>query len=339
MTPTPDPAPLGWGLIGCGAAGRAHTRWAAAEANTTVRAFCDVDAPAAEALAREHDGAWHTTDPARLFADPDIDILSIATSHDSHAELAIAAFEAGKHLFLEKPMAMTVADCLRIEAARKAARRRLMLNFSIRFSGAARAIRERLGTPLVSHAQCTQAPADLTRWRWHPLLGGGPLYDVGVHALDLLCWLHDDDPVEVFATGGQITHPGDLGDPDMVDTVAATLRFANGSVATFLMTDAGRNELLSKWFFEFFDGSGTAVLHEHFKAATFTLPDPASGELLSDTVRPGEAPRICDLVAAIRAGTEPAIGAREGIRSTLLVERITESIRTGLPQKVEMPPM
>ena len=48
MTPTPDPAPLGWGLIGCGAAGRAHTRWAAAEANTTVRAFCDVDAPAAE---------------------------------------------------------------------------------------------------------------------------------------------------------------------------------------------------------------------------------------------------------------------------------------------------
>ena len=68
-----------------------------------------------------------------------------------------------------------------------------------------------LGTPLVSHAQCMQAPADLTRWRWHPLLGGGPLYDVGVHALDLLCWLHDDDPVEVFATGGQITHPGDLG--------------------------------------------------------------------------------------------------------------------------------
>ena len=55
-------------------------------------------------------------------------------------------------------MAMTVADCLRIEAARKAADRRLMLNFSIRFSGAARAVRERLGRPLVSHGQCTQRP-------------------------------------------------------------------------------------------------------------------------------------------------------------------------------------
>ena len=125
----------------------------------------------------------------------------------------------------------------------------------------------------------------------------------------------------------------------MVDTVAATLRFANGSVATFLMTDAGRNELLSKWFFEFFDGSGTAVLHEHFKTATFTLPNAASGELVTETVKPPEAPRLCDLVSAIRTGKDPAIGAREGIRSTLLVERITESIRTGLPQKVEMPPM
>ena len=329
--------PLGWGLIGCGGAGRGHARYAAEDPDVAVRAFCDVDPRAAERLAGEHEGAAHTIDPERLFSDPAIDILSIATAHDSHADLAVAAFEAGKHLYLEKPMAMTVADCLRIEAARQAAGRRLMLNFSIRFSGAARAVRQRLGRPLVSHGQCTQAPADLTRWRWHPEIGGGPLYDVGVHALDLLCWLHDDDPVEVFATGGQVTHPGQLGSPDLVDTAAATLRFANGSVATFLMTDAGRNELLSKWFFEFFDGSGTAVLHEHFRTATFTAPDPDSGDLVTERVSPGDAPRIGDLVAAIRAGVDPAIGAREGIRSTLLVELIIESIRSGRPQKVEMP--
>lgn len=329
--------PLGWGLIGCGGAGGGHARGAADDPDVAVRAFCDVDPQAAERLAAEHGGAVHTTDPERLFSDPAIDVLSIATAHDSHADLAVAAFEAGKHLWLEKPMAMTVADCLRIEAARKAADRRLMLNFSIRFSGAARAVRERLGRPLVSHGQCTQAPADLTTWRWHPEIGGGPLYDVGVHALDLLCWIHDDDPVEVFATGGQVTHPGQLGSPEMIDTAAATLRFANGSVATFLMTDAGRNELLSKWFFEFFDGSGTAVLHEHFRTATFTAPDPDSGEAVSETVKPEPAPRIRELVAAIRAGADPAIGAREGIRSTLLVERIIESIHSGRPQKVEMP--
>ena len=158
-----------------------------------------------------------------------------------------------------------------------------------------------------------------------------------MHALDLLCWVHDADPVEVFATGGQITHAGQLGSPDMVDTCAATLRFANGSVATFLMTDAGRNEILSKWFFEFFDGAGTAVLHEHFKTATFTLPNAASGELVTETVKPSEAPRLCDLVSAIRTGTDPAIGAREGICSAVLVECIEASIRTGEAQAVKIP--
>ena len=141
---------------------------------------------------------------------------------------------------------------------------KLMINFSIRFSGAARLIKEQIGTPLVSHGQCMMGKADLSRWRWHPEEGGGPLYDVGVHAIDLLCWMHNSDPVEVYATGGQITHPGELGSDDMIDTVATTIRFANSSVATFLMSDAGSSSIVSKWFFEFFDGSSSAELHEHF---------------------------------------------------------------------------
>lgn len=327
---------LGWALIGCGSAGRAHAGWAAADPDIDVRAFCDQRAEVATTLSAAHAGTYATTDPARIFADPRVDIVSIATAHDAHADLAVAAMEAGKHLFLEKPMALTSADCLRVDAVRRATGRRLLLNFSIRFSQAARAIRQRLGPIRVSHGQCLQAPCDLSTWRWDPVLGGGPLYDVGVHALDLLCWLHGADPVEVWATGGQVTHPGALGRADMVDTAAATLRFADGAVSTFLMSDAGRNDLVSKWFFEFCDGQATAVLHEHFKAVTFTAPD-ASGQLATETLRPGEAPRLCELVAAIRAGTDPASGAREGIRSTRLVECVTASIRTGRPQRVVMP--
>ena len=150
-------------------------------------------------------------------------------------------------------MAMTTSDCLRIHHAMKEADVKLMIDFSIRFSGAARLIKEQIGSPLVSHGQCKMNKADLSRWRWHPEEGGGPLYDVGVHAVDLLCWIHNSDPVEVYATGGQITHPGELGTKDMIDTVATTIRFANGSVATFLMSDAGSSSVVSKWFFEFFD--------------------------------------------------------------------------------------
>ena len=323
------PKTSGWALIGCGGAGRAHAQGAAATPGIELRGFCDVQAEAAQTLCQTYGGAYHTTDPAQIFADDQVDIVAIATAHDSHAPLALAACAAGKHLYLEKPMAMTTADCLRIEQAAERAGLKLMLNFSIRFSGAARLIKERLGPVKVSHAQCMMGPADLSRWRWHPAAGGGPLYDVGVHALDLLCWLHQSPPVEIHATGGQITHPGELGSPDMVDTAAATLRFGDGAVSTFLMSDAGSNPVLSKWFFQFFDGTQSAVLHEHFTRATF-------GD--EDSHKPPAVDRLPFLVEAIRNDTEPFVGSRDGVLSSLLIEKLIASIHTQQPQAIEIPP-
>lgn len=329
--------PLGWALIGCGGAGKGHARWASATSEIEVRGFCDVSAEAAEQAYEEYGGAYHTTDPDRIFTDPTVDIVSIATPHNTHADLAMTACRAKKHLFLEKPMAMTTEDCLRIYEAMEQAGIKLMLDFSIRFSGAARLIKERLGSTKVSHSQCMMSPADLSRWRWHPEMGGGPLYDVGVHALDLLCWIHDALPVEVYAVGGQITHPGELGSPDLIDTAATTIRFANDSVATFLMSDAGSNTVISKWFFEFFDGEQSAVLYEHFTKVTFTGPDPVTGELKSETLTPPAIERLPLLVAAIQNDTEPYVPAQAGIVSTFLVEKIAAAIQTGRPQKIEMP--
>jgi predicted dehydrogenase len=320
--------PLGWALIGCGGAGNGHAQWASSTPDVEVRGFCDVRTDSAQRFHEQYGGEYHTTDPERVFSDPSVDIVSIATSHNSHAELAVATFNAQKHLFLEKPMAMTTADCLRIYEAMKSANKKLMIDFSIRFSGAARAIKDRLHPPKVSHGQCMMGRADLSRWRWHPKEGGGPLYDVGVHAVDLLCWIHDAVPVEVYAVGGQITHPDELGSPDMVDTTAATIRFANDSVATFLMSDAGSNTVVSKWFFEFFDGEQSAVLYEHFSKVTF-----GDGE----TSKPPAIDRMPLFVEAIRNDTEPYVPAQAGILSTLIIEKITASIQTGRPQKIEMP--
>lgn len=326
---------LGYALIGCGGAGRVHARWAAATDGVAVRGFCDIHEGAAHQLQSQHGADYATTDPERVFADPGVDIVSIATSHSSHADLAVAACQAGKHLFLEKPMAMTTADCLRIYEAMQTAGTKLMLNFSIRFSGAARALRERLDAPKVSHSQCMMSRADLNRWRWHPVEGGGPLWDVGVHMVDYLCWVHDSTPVEVFATGGQVTHPGELGSDDMVDTAAATIRFANDSVGTFLMSDAGFNSVISKWFFEFFDGQDTAVLYEHFRKVTFTTPDPEKGQR-DETLTPLPIERLSLLVEAIRNDTDTYVPSQAGILSTLLVETITESIQSGQPRKVDL---
>ena len=183
MDETPTNTPLNWALIGCGGIGRAQMRWAADTPDIKTRAFCDINKEAARTLSETHADSYHTTSPAKIFADPQIDIVSIATTHDTHKDLALAAFAAGKHVFLEKPMAMNTDDCLAIIRAHKEAGTQLMLDFSIRFSQAAQSIKERLGPLKASHVQCTQSAADLSTWRWHPTLGGGPLYDVGVHAL------------------------------------------------------------------------------------------------------------------------------------------------------------
>ena len=329
---------LGWALIGCGGAGNGHASGAASTPEIVLRGFCDVRADSASDFCARHGGAYHTTDPEEIFSDPEVDIVSIATSHQSHADLAVAAFEAGKHLYLEKPMAMNVEDCLRIRDAMNAAGTKLMINFSIRFSGAARAIKERLSTSRISHSQCMMAPADLSRWRWNSVEGGWPLYDVGVHALDFLCWIHEADPVEVYAVGGQVTHPGELDSPELVDSTAATIRFANGSVATFLMSDAGFSDVVSKWFFEFFDGKQSAVLYEHFRTVTFNSPKGEGGQPVKETLEPEPIARMPMLVAAIREDIDTYVGARAGIISTLMVQKVVESIHSGLPQKIEIPP-
>ncbi len=328
---------LGWALIGCGGAGRSHARGAAETPGVAVRAFCDVRLPAALQFQAEY-GGWATDDPARVFADPEVDVVSIATTHDTHTGLALAAFAAGKHVFLEKPMAMSTAECLQIAAARRAAGRQLLLNFSFRFSGALREVRRRLTHPLVSHAQCLMAPADLTRWRWDPVAGGGPLWDVGVHTADLLCWLHGGAPVEVYATGGQVTHPGKLASPDLIDTAAATLRFADGAVATLLMSDAGFNPFASKWLFEAYDGRQSAVVYDHGRTVAFG--DPAGqrgGTGAAETLSPPPLARFSCLVDAIREGGPSYVPASAGIIATLVVEGIVESIRTGRPQSIEVP--
>ena len=137
--------PYGWALIGCGSAGSGHARGAAMTPEVEVRGFCDVVPASAEGLQSEY-GGYVTSDPQRIFDDPSVDIVSIATPHSMHTEPALAAIAAGKHLWLEKPMAMSTEECLQIAAAQRAAGTQLMLNFSFRFSGAVREAKRRLGT-------------------------------------------------------------------------------------------------------------------------------------------------------------------------------------------------
>jgi predicted dehydrogenase len=188
------------GIIGSGSIGNVHARAAARNGVAVVGAW-DANAASAEGLARAMAAAGQPTQASPSLADllrrPDVDAVAIATPNFLHAEHAIAALLSGKHVLLEKPMAMDEAECLRIAEAAERSRRTVQVGFVCRGTptvAAAKAFASagRLGR--VYHAKCS-----LYRRRGIPGLGGwfttkaksggGPLIDLGVHVLDVVLHL------------------------------------------------------------------------------------------------------------------------------------------------------
>jgi len=99
------------GLIGCGALGRVHAECVAQLDGMDMVAFCDQEAARAEQFRTEFKGEYATTDVERIFRDPTLDAVYITTWHDTHAEYCIRAADAGKHIQVEKPLALTVEEC------------------------------------------------------------------------------------------------------------------------------------------------------------------------------------------------------------------------------------
>ena len=178
------------GIIGCGGIGRTHSAaWTTTGA--TPVAYCDPSAGLAAQLAGST-GAAAYDDVATLLARADLDVVSICTPPVTHAPLAIAALQAGVHVIVEKPMAVSVAACDEMIAAAAAAGRLLTVGFCHRFQPhievmAAAIASGTIGQPRMFHNRFAGVLPDAhTRWFSDPAVaGGGVLVDTCVHSIDL----------------------------------------------------------------------------------------------------------------------------------------------------------
>jgi len=180
------------GIIGAGNIGRIHAQ-AASWAGSTVAAVCDLDRSRAQALASLHPGAAAVDNVADLLSGRDLDAIVVAVPNHRHREVAVAALEAGCHVLLEKPMALSVAECRDIAAAMEGARQRVQMGFVCRFAPAAVEARRlidagRLGE--VYHIKAflyrRRGIPGLGKWfTTKAMSGGGALIDIGVHFIDL----------------------------------------------------------------------------------------------------------------------------------------------------------
>jgi len=190
------------GIIGCGGiAGGKHMPSLAKVKEAEMVAFCDIVRERAE----EAKGKYGTADASvyedyrELLADPSIDVVHVCTPNDSHAEIAIAALEAGKHVMCEKPMAKTADGARRmLEAARRTGKK-LAIGYQNRYRPDSRYLKDACSNGELGEVYYAKAHAIRRRAvpTWGVFLdeekqGGGPLIDIGTHALDLALWLMDN---------------------------------------------------------------------------------------------------------------------------------------------------
>ncbi len=238
---------LNVGVIGVGGIARTHLPgWAASE-HAEVVAGCDIDPSVIEAWGKIHGITNVTTDPDALFSDSKIDLIDVCVPNRFHADLAIAALDAGKYVLCEKPLAPTPEEIRRIMDAEERSAGMLMTAQHYRFEGTSKALKAEIDTGVlgdVYHARSwlLRRASMITRpgFVLKAQSGGGACIDIGVHVMDLALWLMGF-PKAISVTGvtrselsGQqgaflnpkVTIPPEM---DVEEFAAAFVRFENGA--------------------------------------------------------------------------------------------------------------
>ncbi|MEQ8366003.1 MAG: Gfo/Idh/MocA family oxidoreductase [Roseicyclus sp.] len=275
------------------------------------------------------------------------DLVVIATYSDSHADLAIRAMEAGAHVFVEKPLATTVADAQRVVAVAKATGRKLVVGYILRHHPSwMRLIDEarELGGPYVFRMNLNQQSSG-AEWATHRALmqTTSPLVDCGVHYVDVMCQITDARPVRVQGIGLRLS---DEIASDMYNYGQLQVVFADGSVGWY---EAGWGPMMSETAFFVKDvvsprGSvsitdadkgASADIDGHTRVGGLLVHRPDGDRMIDLPDEPGHQ-ALCDaeqafVLRAIGEDLDLSRHMNDAVQSLAIVLAADESIRTGQP--------
>ncbi|WP_214629249.1 Gfo/Idh/MocA family protein [Paenibacillus agaridevorans] len=185
--------PVRIGVIGAGSISEMHLGSYNKNKDAAIVAVCDLKEERAKAKAEKYGIPHIYTDYRELLANPEIDAVSICTWNNSHAEISIAALQAGKHVLCEKPLSKTVEEALAVEQAVKTSGKTLQVGFVRRYASNTRIVKSfmesgDIGQVYYAKASCIRKLGNPGGWFADAeRSGGGPLIDIGVHVIDL-CW-------------------------------------------------------------------------------------------------------------------------------------------------------
>lgn len=236
------------GIVGVGIGG-VHAQGYAKLPDVEIAALCDLNTARAEGVGERYGVKSIFSDYSAMLAEAQLDAVSVCTPNALHAAVAVAALEAGCHVLCEKPLSISAAEGKKIVDAAKRAKGKFMIGMNNRFRGDSQVLKKyiesgELGDIYYAKAgwiRRTGIPGMGSWFTSKEMAGGGPLIDIGVHALDLTLYLMGNPkPVSVYGAtyakfgpfgkgGGSWGVPAKGGSYDVEDLACGMIRFENGA--------------------------------------------------------------------------------------------------------------
>ena len=327
---------VGIGLVGYGSIGRTHARAIAECPRADVVAVCRRAGERPDDLAGD---VAVFTQLGDLASHAEVDVVCVCTPSGLHATQALEAISHGKHVVVEKPLAVRPADAREVVRAAQAQSVSLAVISQRRFEPAARAIKQvvdsgALGRPVLGEALMRwhrgAAYYDQAAWRGTAADDGGALMNQGIHLVDLLRWFMG--PVaDVAGVVGTLIH-----DIEAEDTAVASLRFKSGGLGVIAVTTATRPG--SPGEVNLFYERGCVGLTEsgitRWDVPGVPAPDAAAGAA-SGAADPtaigtlGHVRQWRDIIESLEAGRAPSVDGHAGLAALEIVNAVYESDRIG----------
>jgi myo-inositol 2-dehydrogenase/D-chiro-inositol 1-dehydrogenase len=333
-----EPSPVRIALFGAGRIGKVHAENIARHPRTELAAVVDVQPEAAAALAARYRAAVGSA--AAVMADASIPAIFICSATDTHAELIEAGARAGKVVFCEKPIDLSlgrVERCLRVVEETGA---KLFVGFNRRFDPNFRALKRALESGEIGKPELLQissrdpAPpgADYLR------VSGGLFKDMMIHDLDMACFLMGEAPKRLSASAANLVDP-EIGAAGDVDTAAVTLEFPSGALG--VITNSRR---ASYGYDQRLEVHGEAGMLQagNVRESTVTVSD-ARGvtgakpqHFFLERYREAYRAELEAFIAVCTGEAEPEVSGAEGRLALVLAEAAQRALESGCAQPVEI---
>ena len=297
-----------------------------------LRGVSSLKGLSAQQIANKFRFEYCTSNTQDLCRDPATDLLLILTRHASHAQLVTEALRAGKHVFVEKPLATTPEQLAKLVVELQimnGGRPLLMVGFNRRFAPCAKWIKQKfeaIQDPLTIQCTVNAGPVHPNLWIYDSEEGGGRIVGEVCHFIDLVQYLTGSLPASVYAQNLRSSQH------HASDNVVINLKMHNGSMASITYVSTGA-KAHPRERIEIYGGGAVGVI-DNFRSATYIQGTAISKYRHWFAVDRGHSHQLRVFVSAIRTGAESPVSFEQYVHTTLATFAIEQSLRDAAPVQI-----